>query len=110
MGSHNGQHGALSLGMAIPRLRDVRKENHLNPVAWYTAASGHLMMVDDVISDHVKIDEEGARQLRAAAMMVAQVPTAVMESLGREFLDRNLREQAVVPVKQAGNHGILGTA
>ena len=65
------------LNVTIPRLDDQRKTNYLASVARYDATGGQLMAVDDVTGDECKlIDPEGARRLRAAAMMAGEVQGA----------------------------------
>ena len=89
-----------SLGVTIPRLDDQRKASYNASVSRYSASKGQLMAVDDVTGDTVRlIDAEGARQLRAAAMMVDEVPFARMEPVGVEFAVLNPGERAVVPVQ-----------
>ena len=89
-----------SLGATIPSLDDQRKTNYNASVSRYSASTGQLMAVDDVTGDTVRlVDAEGARQLRAAAMMVDDVPFAQMEPVGVEFVVLNPGERAVVPVQ-----------
>ena len=58
------------------------------------------MAIDDVTGDRVRlIDAEGARQLRAAAMMSQDIPFAPMEPIGLEFFVLNPGERAVLPVQ-----------
>ena len=58
------------------------------------------MAIDDITGDQVQlIDAEGARQLRAAAMMADSIPSAYMEPVGIDFFVLNPGERAVVPVR-----------
>ena len=62
------------LEFTILRLDDQRKTNYTASVPRYTASKGQLMAIDDVTGDRVHLwDAEGARQLRAAAMMANSI-------------------------------------
>ena len=99
----------ISLGVTITRLDDLRKVNYNASVARYEASKGALMAIDDVTGDRVRlINQEGARRLRAAAMMVKDIPTAKIDCPGLDFFVLQPGERAVVPVKWEGSHA--GTA
>ena len=58
------------------------------------------MVLDEITGDHVQlIEAEGARQLRAAALLADCIPQAQMEPIGLDFFVLNPGERAVVPVK-----------
>ena len=58
------------------------------------------MAIDDITGDHVQlIDAEGARQLRAAAIMADSIPFAHMEPVGIDFFVLNPGKRAPVPFR-----------
>ena len=58
------------------------------------------MVIDDVTGENVHlINAEGARHLRAAAMMADCIPSAYMEPMGLDSFVLNPGERAVVPVQ-----------
>ena len=85
------------MNVTIPRLDDQRT-NYLASVSRYTASKGQLMAIDDVTGDHVQlIDAEGARQMRAAAMLADRVPYAQLEPIG---LGGFILDPGIFPVQE----------
>ena len=67
-----------ALGVTIPRLDDHRKQCYFNSCQLYKNSSGQLLKVDDESKDECNLIR-ATQDMRAATMMVDNVPTAKME-------------------------------
>ncbi len=93
-------HHYAGLGVTIPRLDDQRKANYHSNVTRYAESHGQLMCIDDVTGESVNyIGLEAAREFRAAALAVSNIPEGVMEPIGLDTVLLSPGERAVVPIK-----------